>query len=565
MFFYTNQRKIIQKLNEYAQYHNLPASFNPKGICNGLSHLYAKYRVQGKEAEFIDLLHYIVSTETDELTDRVQAFAIQVLLACEPELFNKKLNQSTANQALEIDGQPLKNAFELAIVTSDLNWKSIIQDINIDENEVLLVHGYRHAVALSKSNGKYVLYDPNNYFVHSIADNEDQLLPLLRACFIQEGKLGLKVKLLQHPSSTREIGFDAKDILRQFLTVENINEKSGGGGVTTLDLTLASSCNDVTTLNMLLNMGAKTSESLGFILTFAVARNSPPQILHRLIILVKERLIHHENHEEGEAEKLLSGFFCSLDIALEYGREEMFNLLYEHPVYKEISEIFPWQYNKLVVSAARGGNAALLAKMIREYKNKAASPEKRIAVLMDNQETDLIDNVIDSGNLKCLALVLEELKRENYQLSDEQRLKYISKAIHANNFHLVRKLVSEMPAARLQTLQMPLSVVEHTVAPILTLLQESGVEFSPNAKSIIANKKHQGMDLVSWILIIIEKIKDYFLSNKSIHYETTLLPAADNNENSISPLVQQSIFSQRVEPLPVIENPLIIQKPLSFT
>ena len=554
MFFFTNQNTIIRRLNSYAQYHNLPIRFNERGMCNGFCNVYAKYLIQGKQKDFYRTLRYISETPTSELTHECQLFALQILLTSSPEDFNKKLSQGNAYQALSIDKQPLKKAFSLGMVTNDQNWEKIIQDLEIAEAEVLLVKGKNHIVAVSMLNGKYEIYDPNDFFKYSIVDNAQQLLAKLRPLiFMIDGALGLNVQLLQHPNSTRQLKFNEKDIIRAFITPENVNEKSTGDGFTTLDITLLKSDPiDVDLINMLLDHGAKNSRDIGIIISGLIFTNVSLPVLNRVIELAEVSLIKSKDNNETAAFNTLRLHMClHIRGALERGREEIFNLLYDHPTYNAclVAEQFPCK--KFIFSALLGGREALLRKMIKEYKEKTTDTDKSIAKFMNNLEMDLIEKSIAGGSPTCLTLILDELQKENYDLNDEQKLRYLSKAIHANNFHMVRILVGIMPPARLQSLNLPLSIVEQTTLAVLKLLKCSGVHFSENAQHVITRKETQSIGIVSWLLIIIEKIRDYLLNNKTIYYDTKLLPASDGavgeeqrdfSQPPTSPLVEQSFF-----------------------
>ncbi|WP_019217070.1 hypothetical protein [Legionella tunisiensis] len=44
-----SQNQVIENLNQYLQWHNLPLEMNPDGVCNGLAIVYAKYILEGKK------------------------------------------------------------------------------------------------------------------------------------------------------------------------------------------------------------------------------------------------------------------------------------------------------------------------------------------------------------------------------------------------------------------------------------------------------------------------------------------------------------------------------------
>lgn len=557
MFFFTDQVTIIHRLNAYAQYASLPIRFHDKGMCNGFSTVYAKYRIEGRQLEFYRILQSISKTPTGELTDDARLFAQQILLTSVPYQFNIKLDQITAYQALSIDGKPLKNAFNLAMITNDHHWEQIIQDIKIAEDEVVLVASSTHKVALSMLSGKYEIYDPNDLIKYTIVDNEQQLVDKLRRVFLKKDRaLGLSLQLLQHPNSTRQLGFDEKDIIKKFITPENINEVSETK--TTLDQIFLTKRVDIDYINMLINFGAKSGKCIVLVssLTSVVhhQQNVSPPILNRLIELAAKAAIEFTDHKK-DLDIVFRMMRLNIFIALLLGKEEIFKLLYDHPSYQAF-KVGQTDFDDLVIFAAlQAGCEALLCKVINEYKARTPDANKRFARFMSNKmieeytlmtpntgytlrgkerfdrffsstKLDLIEQAIIGDSPACLSLILNELKEDRYELNDEQKLRYLSKAIHANNYHMVRIIVSIIPSEPLKALRLPLSLVEQTTLAILKLLQSSGVPFSNNAKNVITRKETQTIGIVSWILIIleliIEKISDYLLNNTIISDNTTM-------------------------------------------
>ena len=155
--------EIIPRLNDYLRWNNYPLQLNKGGICNGLASVHAKYKLQGKENEFFKLIEIIVSADKETYKQydpqTINQFVLDILLSFEP--FNKQLTQHNSMEELSINQKPLKSSFNFSITTSEKNWGEIIKQIDIKDNEVVKVVSTKHAVTLSKENGRYKIYDPN--------------------------------------------------------------------------------------------------------------------------------------------------------------------------------------------------------------------------------------------------------------------------------------------------------------------------------------------------------------------------------------------------------------------
>lgn len=85
-----DQSQVIDRLNRYLKWHNMPVSMNEEGICNGLVTVYAKYVLEGKEKRFFELLDQIVRMEADSaIESEVNQFVYDVVLTLFPHQFNK--------------------------------------------------------------------------------------------------------------------------------------------------------------------------------------------------------------------------------------------------------------------------------------------------------------------------------------------------------------------------------------------------------------------------------------------------------------------------------------------
>lgn len=538
-----DQNEISTKLEAYAQSHHLSIHLDAEGICNGMCHVYAKYCLEGKREEFFNLLQYISKTPAHELTDKIRQFTIDIFLTCRPELFNDTLSQAKAHKTLYLGHEPLNNALDFAMVLDDESWETVFKEIAPNSDEVILVHGYRHVVAVSKNktDGKYVIYDPNYRFGPSIVATEKQLISELRkVCLIKKGPLGLRLNLLQHPKKTRPISFDATIIYKRFLTAENINIRSGGHGLSTLDMmTLQSDETIVDNVKWAFELGAQSAMGIEKLLLCAIKLNVSYEIVHYIVLRIIALLNCYDKQPAQKALQagLITSLSVSIEMALENGREMLFDALYAN---SDFHSLFgnKCPYALLLLAAAKGGNVSLLTKIISIYHD--SHPENNLSVLID-QGSDLVARAIDGGSLACLTQILDELQKNNYILSETQLLNYLSKAIRSNNLLIVEKLIGLMPVARIKSLHIPLTVIEQTTLPILLLLKENGVLFTTNAECLIEQKKHPEMGGLSWILIILEKIKDYLLGRQNIYYKDPL--SSNRSASPFNGLARQSIFT----------------------
>lgn len=120
----TAQENIVSKINKYLKAQNIPLNFNEDGVCNGLASLYAKYVLEGRAAEFQDLLKRASNVNHSNYDEQINKFINQVLLTMEPELFNKNLNQNNSYQVLNVDqrqgdkliSKSMKACFDISLV-----------------------------------------------------------------------------------------------------------------------------------------------------------------------------------------------------------------------------------------------------------------------------------------------------------------------------------------------------------------------------------------------------------------------------------------------------------------
>ncbi|WP_298622429.1 hypothetical protein [uncultured Legionella sp.] len=188
-----DQSLVIENLNRYLDWHNLPVRMNKTGICNGLATVYTKYALEGRLNEFRDILVKIATmTSTPEFDDKINHFAAEVSLSFLPSDYNKELNQLHSINMLSIEGKGLRSSYDFAMTTSDSNWTEILEGLKLGNDEAMIVRSLNHAVSISKRGGKYIIYDPNYSSGFKLFKNENELIQELHYnVFRYTGLLGV--------------------------------------------------------------------------------------------------------------------------------------------------------------------------------------------------------------------------------------------------------------------------------------------------------------------------------------------------------------------------------------
>jgi len=149
------------------------------------------------------------------------------------------------------------------------------------------------------------------------------------------------------------------------------------------------------------------------------------------------------------------------------GREDMFDTFHARGYLGVMLASECFSYNELLQEAANGGNPSLLGKIFSIYFD--SNSKNTLADIM--AQDDLVVAGIKGGSLDCLTKILDELDKKSYGFSKEQLLTYLSKAIDSNNHHIVKKIIELIPAVQLQSVHIPLAVMEQTILPVLSLRQ----------------------------------------------------------------------------------------------
>lgn len=206
-----NQGKIINAVNLcLKQKGNIDFILNKKGICAGLAALYIKYALGNKTPQFfylLDQLATLPSTYRLGENHAIDDFIIKVEKAFHADEYsNYEILQSDIEKFMDIGNKPLKNEFNLGVITDEEHWKDIFKQIGRN-NRSYFIANKNHAIALSFNKGKYsyTLYDPNYNRKTKEFETVDELVKEIKDCFeYHDDSFGLIIRTFAHPNATPE-------------------------------------------------------------------------------------------------------------------------------------------------------------------------------------------------------------------------------------------------------------------------------------------------------------------------------------------------------------------------
>lgn len=499
------QRLLIDNLNKYLEWHNLPVRMNKSGICNGLASVYAKYALENKEKKFLELLQYVAGKDpSSEIEIELNHFVAEILVSFIPQLFNQKLNVLLSTEALAINNRILKSAFNFAITTSDTNWAEIIRTIDLKNTEVMRVVGAKHAVSVSKKGGKFIIYDPNYSSGIKEFANEDELIQELHknVFHFEKGNLAMAISVIPHPDNIpRAFPKIITKLYDKYLAKEDVTAKpvtSHGIDASENTLFYAAIFNDGEVIKHLLATGAEDKD---YRAAMIAAESNNISALEVLIVNIKDS-------------KTIKNL---LTTALQCGEEEVLEVLLKNTHCQQL-------FNKELLSqgaihlAAESGNPQLLKKIINTYKKSLdgiSDIDAKISAKIIEEQA--IIKAIDSGSVQCVKVLIKQLKGKD-QLNDAQKLLYLDEAIRKNQPHMVsyfvQSLSSKESLKHFSTDHFSLQTIEQTDLSILCQLKKEGVPFSKADNLIIAKKEHKstglflsmGIEICKWTEFVKDKL-----------------------------------------------------------
>lgn len=554
-----DQNRIIANLNKYLQWHNLPLSIIGGGYCNGLSAVYIKYYLEEKEDEFWEMLQYIAGKiPSTVLEDKVNHFVVEVIISQHPASFVKKFNQQNSLEILSIaslasiegnEAIPLlvqaKPLFKLAMLTTDENWADIFKTLNLEADEAMRVGGlggFNHTVAITKKNGKYVVYDPNYSSGFKVFSQEIELIQELHKHVFHDNNqlLIMDISIFRHPNKENPRPFpEVKDLYNRYLNFENVNVViKDRQGISYSTLVYSVIFNDADSIRQLLSLGATDIECRA--IRIAIEQNCP-QALGVLL----------ENNTFISTSDICMFF----RLALASGREESFDELYNNPSCKiRLEEMLfcPDLAHELIQAAAAGSNPRLLEKvmnlyfvprkmentqifneilerfgttvtqsagyqnivelilrMIADKSDKMDDNKLAKQILKKNDKgIDAIDTAINADSRECLEVLLKRLATAKHELSDDQKMHYLFLAIQNNYPTLIPPLLEIIDPKFIKAISMSVRTIDNTDLSILRELGHYGI-FSEFEQAIIARKEHRSIGILLMMGIMFYKFTDF--------------------------------------------------------
>lgn len=517
---YIAQDIIIDNLNKYLEWHNLPVQLNHEGICNGLASVFAKYELENRRQDFFNMLQYVAGKKaSSQIEIQVNHFIVEVMLSFLPELFDKKLNQHHSTQALSVHGAPIQSVFDMAMSTTDANWESILTEINLQPSEVMRINSIDHSISVVRDKeNAYIVYDPNYTKGIKHFKTEKQLIRELHKNVFQYSSktLGMTLNIIQ--SSDKPVireRPDASSFYRRYLAPNTINMNAKAHNKTYRTLEQAAMIANKKTIQTLLDLGAIDEKSLAK--GAAVIENNPQAL---------KVLLHELKPNDHDT---IQGLLLA---ALKYGRNETFETLLQNSICKhEFNRVFTHRVNASTTLqyAAKGGNPEILTKVIEILRFKSgniseSNPDLVSFILQGDQANNAISNAIRGGNLACVAKLLDEVEKVPNAISDDSKLQYLLESIQANHPDMVSFWIKQVPKEYLQTIRMSTYATQKTNLAILRDLKTNDVSFSPMAAAVIDQKEHMPVGFKLSIGIILmaftDFCKEYLFKTKGVSHDS---------------------------------------------
>lgn len=505
-----HQHHVIETLNAYLNYHNVPASYrlNTNGICSGLSTLYAKAVLLNQQEEFMEMLQYLSKRQPNsEMDIRVNQFIFEVLKLASPELFTVETGQSSITQTITLEGKDIQTLFKLGLVTTAENWEAIFSEIKLENGEAMLVRSVDHCVSISRnSNGHYRLYDPNyDCGVKEIKSEVDLITELCRCFDYETTNIGLAIQILKNSEWPYRKTPDVEVLYQKHLNESEVI-KATSSKKSRDTLFFAATLADEKAMLYLLNLDIK------FDINYAA---------NKLVIENKNELLK-TLLPKVDITQIIVLFLLSAGL----GREDSFNTILDFLDLNE-SILKPKTKQRLLWGTAHSNNETLFKRILQSYDSEETNSQASFSVsnddMLDTSKTvseakhqntslinaiftpdsegnDVVQHTIKAMYSSCLNLLLDTLNENEYKLSTEQQLKYLSFAIEQNNPAMVETLIGlnnqRMSPEQLSALSIPFPMMQKLNLELLNTLQKSGVRFSTIEQAIIAKKEHQPITIL---------------------------------------------------------------------
>lgn len=519
-----NQNILIPRMNDYMKHQRLPLQVNETGICAGLSNVYAKYKLEGRENDFLEMLSKITSNDLTQFDDHFNHFITEVVLSFSPSDFDPSLAQHDGMSILKINHQSLVPSFQLVLTAKKEDWSDIMSSLNFMPDEVIRIDEEKHSITISRDNqGHYRVYDPNYSSGIKIFSSVQELVEELYENVFPWSGRDLTLTLETYQITPRPtLDRDLRSIYQKYLKKTNQQK----------------------TLQEIIPLKNQA------LLTLFLKINGKPTELSALFELCRHALVHHNLKAfsyfstslipELDAKKIASLIMLSIIS----GNLNAFQQLMLIPRVKGIfSQLDPVI---LLHSAIKRSNEV---KMIKELINLYdPKDESRFVtkLLLKKAPLNAIEQAIHANAHLALKQLISYLDNDNHKIPEEEYLRYLSQAIKKNHIYCVELLLQKISKESLKTLSFSLSRAEKTNLSILKILQKHGVVWPEEIQNIMSKKEHESSGIMAFWGLSLRKfiyfIQDLLLQKKDIHFGRSLTLFQPSEQTSTADISRPSPY-----------------------
>ncbi|KTC85573.1 hypothetical protein [Legionella drozanskii] len=272
------QVKLINSGNRLLGNKGMSLQLNKKGICAGLASLYIKYFLEGRAPEFFRLSKLLASPPKDYKIgqdENFDKFIQEVEITFNPNRYNKNTAQGDLEKTITIDGNFVKNEYNLGLVDNEIEWAKILEQIR-NNGRACYVGSNNHAVGLSFENDQYIIFDPNYDEDEKTGEKELKLnikefnsaadaIAELTNCFsYQRSDLGLIIRVFAKPNAKTDHKYPDKPTIWSARLKDRTDfDRKIAEKETPFNSTIFAICaNDTETLQYLLNQNQIKPEEI---------------------------------------------------------------------------------------------------------------------------------------------------------------------------------------------------------------------------------------------------------------------------------------------------------------
>ncbi|RUR28804.1 hypothetical protein [Legionella qingyii] len=426
-----NQGKIINVVNLcLKQKGNIDFTLNKKGVCAALAALYIKYaagntksNLERKTESFFYLLDQLANLpSTYHIGDNpvLDNFIIKIEKTFRADEYSYyEFLQSDVEKILDIGTKPLRNEFNLGLVTAEAHWKEIFKKIT-GNNRFYSIFSKNHAITLSVENGKYIVYDPNYNKKTKELESIDDLIKEIKDCFdYKDDSFGLAIRAFAPPDATPE----------HYPSHDELHQISIAGQIDTNSSFFAAIANDIDTLEYLfkqnkINYDTLTKEYFRPEFNNLLIQQPKSPILKKAVLQGIQFTLFVGNLKE--AEKLIDHYRKTYTAIEE--QEELKN---------ELQMLLDRSVKQLVLPMKREADYTKILKLLDQL-NLTQEPKNQ-TIYNHLQLLTFIKQEVDSNTIDQFLS----------KLSPEQIIKQIQCAAIANQHHVLHLLFKQLINAKI--------------------------------------------------------------------------------------------------------------------